>query len=121
MGDRRRGNGSPAITSEGSAAMDGHRDDDVRETASEERESTPNAAGPQGAAGGMGSSSERVGHTGPGQVGADGVRDTSVVDVGADAEPEQHEGGHEPQPEGVDPKAGYPSLNPRHERKPYQA
>lgn len=95
-------------------------DDEVREAASEERESTPNAAGPQGAAGGMGSSSERVGPTGPGQVGTDGLRDTSVVDTGADAEPEHDAGGHEPQPEGVEPKAGYPSLDPRHERKPYK-
>ena len=97
------------------------QDDEVREAAAEERESTPNAAGPQGAAGGMGSSSERVGHAGPGQVGTDGLRDTSVVDAGADKEPEQGGGGPEPQPEGLDPKAGYPSLDPRHERKPYQA
>ena len=41
--------------------------DDVPDAAAEEREereSTPNASGPEGAAGGMGSSSERIGHTG---------------------------------------------------------
>lgn len=88
--------------------------------ADEERESTPNASGPQGAAGAMGSSSERVGHAGPGQVGADGTRDTSLVDDPPDAPPEQHTGGAEPQPEGVEPKAGYPRLDPRHEDKPYR-
>jgi len=92
--------------------------DDVPDAAAEERESTPNASGPEGAAGGMGSSSERVGHTGPGQVGADGLRDTSVVDADADAPPEQSRGGEEPQPDGLEPKAGYPSLDPRHEDKP---
>ena len=101
----------------------GSHEDEVREAATEERESTPNAAGPQGAAGGMGSSSERVGPTGPGQVGTDGLRDTSVMDADADQEqeqePEQGAGGHEPQPEGLEPKAGYPSLDPRHEHKPY--
>ncbi|NUS41783.1 MAG: hypothetical protein HOP97_09185 [Terrabacter sp.] len=98
-----------------------HHDDDVRDVASEEQESTPNSSGPEGAAGGMGSSSERVGHAGPGQVGTDGVRDTSVVDAEVGAPPEQRPGGgHEPQPEGVEPKAGYPSLDPRHEDKPYK-
>jgi hypothetical protein len=92
--------------------------DDVRDAATEESESTPNASGPEGAAGGMGSSSERVGHTGPGQVGANGLRDTSVVDADADAPPEQSPGGAEPQPEGLEPKAGYPSLDPRHEDEP---
>ena len=99
--------------------MTGH-DDSVREAASEERQSTPGSAGPQGAAGGMGSSSERVGHTGPGQVGTDGLRDTSVVDTEAGDEPEQDAGGQEPRAEGVEPKAGYPSLDPRHEHKPYK-
>ena len=94
--------------------------DDVRDVAAEEQESTPNSSGPEGAAGGMGSSSERVGHAGPGQVGTDGVRDTSVVDAEVGAPPEQRPGGHEPQPEGVEPKAGYPSLDPRHEDKPYR-
>ena len=95
-------------------------DDMTPDPAATERESTPNASGPQGAAGGMGSSSERVGHTGPGQVGADGLRDTSVQDTPEDAPPEQSPGGEEPQPDGVAPKAGYPSLDPRHEDKPYK-
>jgi hypothetical protein len=93
---------------------------DTNGPADDERASTPNAAGPEGAAGAMGSSSERVGHAGPGQVGADGTRDTSVVDGPSDAPPEQHAGGPEPQPEGVEPKAGYPRLDPRHEHKPYR-
>ncbi|HEU4337964.1 MAG TPA: hypothetical protein VFR45_11670 [Nocardioides sp.] len=87
----------------------------------EERESTPNSSGPEGAAGGMGSSSERVGHAGPGQVGTDGLRDTSVAEPEGEAPPEQGRGGGEPQPEGLPPKAGYPSLDPRHEDKPYRA
>ena len=95
-------------------------DDMTPDPAATERESTPNASGPQGAAGGMGSSSERVGHAGPGQVGVDGLRDTSVQDTPADAPPEQAPGGEEPQPDGVAPKAGYPSLDPRHEDKPYK-
>ena len=99
----------------------GSHEDEVREAATEERESTPNAAGPQGAAGGMGSSSERVGHAGPGQVGTDGLRDTSVAEPEGEAPPEQGRGGGEPQPEGLPPKAGYPSLDPRHEDKPYRA
>ncbi|HEY0644791.1 MAG TPA: hypothetical protein VGD39_15295 [Nocardioides sp.] len=94
--------------------------DDTPDPAEVERESTPNASGPQGAAGGMGSSSERVGHVGPGQVGTDGLRDTSRVDTTHDAPPEQSPGGEEPRPEGVEPKAGYPSLDPRHEDKPYR-
>lgn len=89
--------------------------------ASEERESTPNSSGPEGAAGDMGSSSERVGHVGPGQVGTDGLRDTSEIDAPADAPPEQHAGGREPQPEGVESKAGHPRLDPQHEDKPYRA
>lgn len=94
--------------------------DDTTGPAHEERESTPNASGPEGAAGGMGSSSERVGHTGPGQVGADGLRDTSVVDSPDDAPPEQEPGGAEPNPDGREPKAGYPDLDPRSEDTPYQ-
>ena len=96
------------------------QDDEARAVAQEERESTPNSSGPEGAAGGMGSSSERVGHVGPGQVGTDGLRDTSELDAPDDAPPEQSAGGAEPQPEGVEPKAGYPTLDPRHEDKPYR-
>ena len=95
----------------------------THETASpaeEERESTPNASGPEGAAGGMGSSSERVGHAGSGQTGADGMRDDSVMDSPADAPPEQSVGGAEPNPDPVEPKAGRPRLDPDHEDKPYR-
>jgi hypothetical protein len=87
------------------------------------RDSTPNANGPDGAAGGMGVSSERVGPTGPGQVGTDGVRDTSAAPVDPDdpdAPPEQHAGGGDDvQPEGIAPAAGYPAKDPRSAEKPY--
>ncbi len=43
----------------------------------EPRDSNPNAGGPEGLAGEMGVSSERVGPTGPGQVSTDGIRDVS--------------------------------------------
>lgn len=54
-----------------------------------------------GDAPGMGVSSERVGHTGPGQVAPEGVRDTSVArDPAPDADvPEQRAGLPEPQPD----------------------
>ena len=52
----------------------------------------------------MGSSSEWVGPTGPGQVGADGMRDTSVLETPADAPPEQSAGGEEPNPDEVAPR-----------------
>ena len=79
------------------------------------RESNPNASGADRAAGGMGVSSEREGHTGPGQHGTDGVRDTAAVDEPSEAEipPEQRPGMVEENPEGIPPKAGYPSLDPR--------
>ncbi|UFN42893.1 hypothetical protein [Nocardioides okcheonensis] len=95
-------------------------DETTDKPATEARRGTPNADGPEGAAGGMGSSSEWVGPTGPGQVGADGLRDTSVVQAPDDVPPEQDEGGDEPQPEGIVPKAGYPSLDPRSKDKLYQ-
>jgi hypothetical protein len=94
-------------------------DDQTEGPGRRERESTPNSSGPEGAAGGMGSSSERVGHVGPGQVGTDGLLDTSEVEPPADAPPEQSPGGEEPHPEGLEPKAGYPKLDPRHDHKPY--
>ncbi len=94
-------------------------DDEQAALAAEERDSTPNASGPAGAAGETGSSSEWVGPTGPGQVGADGLRDTSLVESPADAPPEQSAGGEEPNPDELEPKAGYPSLDPHHEDKPY--
>jgi hypothetical protein len=64
---------------------------------------------------GMGVSSERVGPTGPGQVDTDGVRDTSAVPPaeGDDVPPEQRPGMVERNPEGLEPKAPYPALDPR--------
>lgn len=73
----------------------------------------------QSTEGEMGVSSEREGPTGPGQHGTTGVRPTGAA---ADAEhdhsdeeppPEQSAGGPETNPEGIPPKAGYPSLDPR--------
>jgi len=93
-----------------------HRDPQARDI----RESTPNSTGPERAAGGMGVSSERVGHTGPGQQATDGVKDTSPVPPPADAPPEQSAGGDERQPEGLEPVAGYPSLDPRSDDKPWK-
>lgn len=68
------------------------------------------------ASGDMGVSSEREGFTGPGQTGTDGVRDTTP-DRPDDEEspPEQRPGAVEENPEGLDPKAGYPKLDPRSE------
>ena len=83
-------------------------------------EPTPNSTGPSRAAGGMGVSSERVGHTGPGQEATDGVRDTSRVRLPEGAPPEQAPGGEEVRPEGRRPVAGYPSLDPRSEDKPWK-
>jgi len=91
------------------------RDDDPTEVP-ELRESQPNAAGPDAAAGGMGVSSERVGPTGPGQVGTDGTRDTARTvsgDGDGDVPPEQRPGQVEPNPDGLAPKADLPRLNPR--------
>ncbi len=94
--------------------------DDRSTPEDEERRSTPNSSGPDGAAGDIGSSSERVGHAGPGQQRTDGLKDTSLEEAPADAPPEQGEGGEEPRPSGLEPKAGYPRLDPRHEDKPYR-
>jgi hypothetical protein len=80
----------------------------------EQRDSNPNAGGPEGLAGDMGVSSERVGPTGPGPVSTDGTRDVSEdTDPDAPALPEQSTGGPEDNPDGLTPKAGYPSLDPR--------
>ncbi len=69
------------------------------------RDSDPNADSPQGLAGGMGVSSERVGATGPGQLAANGVRDTSLDPADdADVPPEQRPGLPESNPEGLRPK-----------------
>ena len=111
--------------------MSGHEQD------TDIRDSTPNSTGPDRAAGGMGVSSERQGHTGPGQHATDGIKDTSAIDEpvdGAvpndgteDVDDEAAATGRdrlratdEPRPEGLDPVAGYPSLDPRSKDKPYK-
>ncbi|WP_372729501.1 hypothetical protein, partial [Nocardioides sp.] len=87
---------------------------DTNENAHEIQDSNANANGPEGAAGDLGISSERIGQTGPGQMSTDGVRDTSPVDRDLDdVPPEQAPGGAEENPEGLDPKAGYSSTDPR--------
>ena len=96
--------------------MSGHEQD------TDLRDSTPNANGPDRAAGGMGVSSEREGHAGPGQVATDGVRDTSPSAVDDEAPPEQSAGGEEPRPDpATPPVAGYPSKDPQAAEKPYEA
>lgn len=66
------------------------------------------------ASGDMGVSSEREGHTGPDQVGTDGIRDvTTERPEGEDVPPEQRPGAVETNPEGIPPKAGYSSKDPR--------
>ncbi len=87
----------------------------------DQRESTPHSSGPEGAAGGMGISSERVGHAGPGQERTDGLKDTSATEPEGDVPPEQRPGAIEENPEGIEPVAGYPRLDPRHDDKPYDA
>jgi hypothetical protein len=94
--------------------MSGHEQD------TDIRDSTPNSTGPERAAGGMGVSSERVGHTGPGQEATDGVKDTSPTPLPPDTPPEQAPGNEEEQPEGIAPAAGYPSVDPRSDDKPYK-
>ena len=69
------------------------------------RDSTPNANGPDGAAGGMGVSSERTGPTGPGQHGTDGVRPTERGEPDPDAPP----GG---EPRGAPAEGGPPEHRP---------
>jgi hypothetical protein len=96
------------------------------EQPTELKDSNPNAGGPDRAAGGMGVSSERVGYSGGGHHDAtDGERDTSEPPhrdqagdlIGSDAEFEQ---GDEDNPEGLDPKAGYPARDPRSKDLPYK-
>ena len=78
------------------------------------QDSTPNSTGPHRAAGSMGVSSERTGHAGPDQDATDGVKDTSVGRDQPQADPpEQRPGGPEENPDGLEPKAGYPSADPR--------
>ena len=63
------------------------------------------------------------------QHGDDGLRDTSEkvrdADPDADADagtiPETSTGRPEPKPEGLPPKAAYPSKDPRSEEHPYRA
>ncbi len=90
-------------------------DDRMDSNQSDLQDSTPHANGPDGAAGDMGVSSERVGPAGPGQVSTDGVRDSSLVDRDPDDDtpPEQAPGGPEENPGGLDPKAGYSTTDPR--------
>jgi hypothetical protein len=95
------------------------------EQATELADSIPNAGGPDRAAGEMGVSSERVGPTGGGTEATDGERDTSAPAhtdqagdvVGSDAEFDQ---GPEDNPDGIEPKAGYPSRDPRSKDAPYK-
>jgi hypothetical protein len=95
------------------------------EQPTELRESNPNASGPDGARGGMGVSSERVGPTGGGGRGTDGEKDTTEPPlpdqagdlVGSDAEFDQEP---EDNPTGIEPRAGYPSLDPRSQDAPYK-
>jgi hypothetical protein len=95
------------------------------EQPTELRDSNPNAAGPDRASGGMGVSSERVGATGGGEQGTDGEKDTRTSAhrdqsgdvIGSDAEFDQEP---EENPQGIDPKAGYPSKDPRSEDLPYK-
>ena len=79
------------------------------------RDSNPNANSPDGAAGGMGVSSERTGPAGPGQHSTDGVRDVTPADRSDDEDtlPEQSPGRPEGNPEGLPPKSGYSSVDPR--------
>ena len=71
----------------------------------------------QDVTGEMGVSSQREGHTGPGQHAPTGTRDTSEPARpparGRDAPREQSAGGEETNPEGLTPKAGYSSTDPR--------
>jgi hypothetical protein len=91
--------------------MSGERGDSDEELQS----STPGSSGPDRAAGGMGVSSERVGHAGPGQEATDGLRDMAPHERAPDEEtpPEQSPGNPEDNPQGIPPKAGYPALDPR--------
>jgi len=106
--------------------MSEQQDGTGNEQPTELRDSSPSAGGPERAEGGMGVSSERVGPTGGGGEGTDGEKDTSApveTDqsddvVGSEADFEQ---GDEENPSGVEPKAGYPSLDPRSEHAPYKS
>ena len=88
--------------------MSGDQDEELQE-------STPNSSGPERAAGEMGVSSERVGPAGPGQEATDGLRDVAPHEREPDDDvpPEQASGGPEDNPDGLPPKAGYSSKDPR--------
>jgi hypothetical protein len=96
-----------------------------QEQPTELRDSNPNAGGPDRAEGGMGVSSERVGPTGGGGVGTDGEKDTTEAPnrdqagdlIGSDGDFDPR---HEENPTGLDPKAGYPSRDPRSDDAPYK-
>jgi hypothetical protein len=81
--------------------------------------STPGSTGPERASGGagtgMGVSSERVGHTGPGQEATDGLRDVAPHERTPEHEdaPGHVAGEPEPKPVGLPPKADPPRLDPR--------
>jgi hypothetical protein len=103
---------------------DEHSDRKGNEQPTRLQDSSPNAGGPDRAAGSMGVSSERVGPTG-GSEATDGEKDTTAPhrpdhggdSVGSDAEFDQ---GVEENPEGIEPRAGYPSLDPRSKDRPYK-
>jgi len=96
----------------------GQKRDQASQAAARSRPSAPEL---RGAVGGMGVSSERVGHAGPGQEGTDGLRPTALpADTVTNEAPEQHPWGEEENPVGLPPKAGYPRLDPRHEEHPYR-
>ncbi|MCY7395558.1 MAG: hypothetical protein LH468_05270 [Nocardioides sp.] len=89
--------------------MSGHEQDPLPDPTGEAR------------SGDMGVSSERVGPTGPGQVGSDGVRDVGPPATPVlDAPPEQSRGGVEVNPDPpIPPVAGYPSHHPDAEDHPF--
>jgi hypothetical protein len=101
------------------------REGTQNEQQTELKDSNPNAGGPERAAGGMGVSSERVGPAGGRPEGTDGEKDTTEPPhrdhagdlVGSDAEFDQ---GDEENPAGIQPKAGYPSRDPRSRDAPYK-
>ena len=101
------------------------RDGTDNEQPTDIRDSNPNAGGPDRAVGGMGVSSERVGPTGGGGEGTDGEKDTTEPAhrdqagdlIGSDAE---FEAEREDNPEGLHPKAGYPSRDPRSDELPFK-
>lgn len=86
--------------------------------------SNPNANGPDGAAGGMGVSSERTGPTGPGQYATDGQLDTSPDAPAPDADTPREQSASEhddinPE-EQLHPVGGYNSKDPRSADAPYE-